>query len=87
MAVKNINDLRKHAAETLELLDNGDIDVTQAACNAKLYESMISSLKAELDYHRMLKQTAIIDFLDCAKVIEPNMKVIEQKKLVDKKSK
>lgn len=67
MTVKNINDLREHAAKTLELLDQGKIDTTRAAINAKLYESMVSSLKTELEYHRMLKQCPTIKFLDCAK--------------------
>jgi hypothetical protein len=75
MAIKNIEELRKHAAMTLEKLEKGKIDNSQAAVNAKLYESIVSSLKTELEYHKMLKQMPEIEFLDCADV-----RVISQQK-------
>lgn len=84
MAIKNILDLRRHAAQTLEQLEKGKIDKAHAAVNAKLYESIVSSLKTELEYHKVLKQKPIIEFLDCAEVMEieprkPKMKLIGKK--------
>ncbi len=81
MKIKNIKDLRNHAAETLELLDQGKITTVQAACNAKLYESMVSSIKAELEYNRMLSREPDIDFLEGEK---SSQKLFSQKKLRDK---
>jgi len=78
MKIKNVKDLREHAAQTLELLDKGKIDTIQAACNAKLYESMVSSLKAELEYNRMLQRNPNIDFLENDSL--PKMKELKKLK-------
>lgn len=64
--IKNIQDLRQHAVNTLTNLEKNKIDVVQAGVTAKLYENIISSLKTELDYHKMLDQKPIIDFLEGA---------------------
>ena len=85
MTIKNILDLRKHAAQTLELLERGKIDNAHAAVNAKLYESMVSSLKTELEYHKMLKQRPVIDFLDCAPLLEIETPKKTKVKMIGKK--
>lgn len=62
--IKNIQDLRMHAVKTLDDLGKKKIDVVQAGVTAKLYENIISSLKTELEYNKMLDQQPTIDFLD-----------------------
>lgn len=70
MSIKNIKQLRDHALNTLERLDDRDINIQEAAATAKIYSSIISSVKAEMDYHKMLEQKPKIEFLDCANVYE-----------------
>ena len=75
--IKNIDTLRDHAIETLENLERKKIDVVQAGVTAKLYESIMSSLKTELEYHKMLEQKPNIEFLNGAKVIETTKKLLK----------
>lgn len=45
-SIDNIDDLRNHALATLDKLGSGDIDVVEAGVTAKLYESVMSTVKA-----------------------------------------
>jgi hypothetical protein len=63
MKLKNINDLRNHALECLEKLANGDIDTQEAGVTGKLCEGVISTIKAELEYARMLGKEPKIPFM------------------------
>lgn len=80
--IKNISTLRDHAIETLENLKKKTIDVVEAGVTAKLYESIMSSLKTELDYHKMLDQRPSIAFLNGADILEVE---VNKKRLINKK--
>ena len=62
--IKNINQLREHALLTLERLGSGKIDCTEAGVTAKIYESVMSSVKVELEYNRMLGSEPKIKFIE-----------------------
>lgn len=85
--IKNIDDLRQDALDTLEKLSNGEIDVDQAGVTAKLYESVMSTVKTQLQVAVMLRREPNIPFLgDCDK---GNMLVHESKshfKILEKKA-
>ncbi len=66
MKINNIEDLRNHAIKTLEKLETKKIDMAEAGVTAKLYESLMSSLKTEMEYHKMLGHLPKIKFLDGA---------------------
>jgi hypothetical protein len=73
--INTIEALRDHALNTLEKLSNGEIDTTEAGVTGKLCESVISTIKAQLEYARMIDQEPQILFmqkshLDGKKVIE-----------------
>jgi len=88
--MKNISDLRESALKTIKDLQRGTIDIDEAGVSAKLYETVISSCKAEMEYHKFLNQTANIKFLEGADIIK-NIKDInaspENKLLPDKNKK
>lgn len=66
--IKNLDDLRQDAINTLEKLANGQIDCDQAGVTAKLYESVMSTVKTQLQVAVMLKREPNIPFLgDCTK--------------------
>lgn len=83
--LSNINDLRAHALETLKKLEKGKIDVEEAGVTGKLYESVMSSLKLELEYHKMLGQQAKIHFLEGDHKIVNNVRLLKQSKLITSK--
>lgn len=65
--VDSIEKLREHALNTIEKLADGDIDIGEAAATQKLYESVISSCKAEMEYVRLTGRKSRIPFLDCGR--------------------
>ncbi|MCW1908607.1 MAG: hypothetical protein KIH63_004670 [Candidatus Saccharibacteria bacterium] len=66
MKINSIEDLRNHAIKTLEKLESKKIDMAEAGVTAKLYESLMSSLKTEMEYHKMLGHLPRIKFLEGA---------------------
>lgn len=62
--IQNISDLRRHAITTLEKLEKNKIDCAEAGVTAKLYESVISSVKVELEYSRMLGESPSVKFIE-----------------------
>lgn len=85
--MKNIEELRGHAIDTLKKLESKKIDMAEAGVTAKLYESVISSLKTEMEYHKMLGQSPRIKFLEGAVIdIASQKKIDTQAKLLTKKS-
>lgn len=80
--IKNIEDLRHHAIQTLKKLEKKEINTTEAGITAKLYESIISSVKTELEFNRMLEKEPDIPFLEYKKTID----VTKKAKLIEKKS-
>ncbi len=66
MQIKTIEDLRDHALESLQRLEAGDIDTSEAGVIGKLCESVISTVKAQLEYARMLDKQPCIKFMNQA---------------------
>jgi len=75
MSIKNIDELRKHAIDTLTKLSTGEISTEQADVTGKLCENVVSTLKIQLEYSKMLGQEPTVTFLeDCTL---PNGRLIE----------
>lgn len=75
-----INDmvgLRNHAIETLEKLAEGEIDTAEAGVTGKLFEGIISTVKAEIDYARILGKVPNIKFMGD---LQENKNIIEEQK-------
>lgn len=83
MTIKNIKDLRDHALKTLEKLDNREIDIQEAVTAAKMYSSIIGTIKTELEYHKMLDQKPYIEFLDAANIFEsePTLQLTQTRRI------
>ncbi len=85
--MNNIEDLREHAISTLKKLETKAIDMAEAGVTAKLYESLLSSLKTEMEYHKMLGHLPRIKFLEAAAYDLKNEKKIEiDRKLLGEKN-
>lgn len=79
--IKTITELRELALETLENLRDNKIELAEAVATGKLCDNVINTVKAELEYHRMIGETPKIPFMMGYKVIESKpMKEIENKK-------
>lgn len=63
MKLKNITNLRDFALKTLEDLSSGKIDTSQAGVTGKLCEGVVSTIKCELEYSRMLNKQPNIPFM------------------------
>ena len=63
MKLKTIENLREHALETLDKLSKGSIDTAEAGVTGKLCESVMSTIKAQLEYARMLGKEPFIPFM------------------------
>lgn len=61
--IKTIEELRDHALDTLNKLADGSIDVAEAGVTGKLCESVISTVKTQLDYYRMIQEQPQIAFM------------------------
>lgn len=64
MEIKDIDSLRQHAIETLKNLSTGKISTEQAGVTGKLCENVVSTLKVQLEYAKMLDQEPNIAFLE-----------------------
>jgi hypothetical protein len=62
--ISSIEDLRDHALLTIQKLANQEIDTAEAGVTGKLCESVISTVKAELEYARMTDQEPRIPFMN-----------------------
>jgi len=58
-----MTELRDFAIKTLERLGNREIECSEAGVTAKLCESVILTVKTELEYARMLGEEPAIPFL------------------------
>jgi len=61
--IKDITMLREHALETLEKLANQEIDTAEAGVTGKLCEGVIATVKAQLEYARMVSEEPNIPFM------------------------
>jgi hypothetical protein len=62
--IKDIDELRQHAISTLQKLSKGAISTEEAGVTGKLCENVVSTLKVQLEYAKMLDQQPNIDFLE-----------------------
>ena len=92
--IKNIDDLRQDALDTLEKLSNGEIDVDQAGVTSKLYENVMSTVKTQIQVAVMLRREPNIPFLgDCGKgdflvhESKAHLKILTQKAEIEDKNK
>lgn len=60
--VNNISDLRRHALNTLNMLCDGDIEVEDANAASNIYKDVLGTLKAEIDYNKVIGKTKEIKF-------------------------
>lgn len=61
--INTIEALRDHALLTLEKLAGHEIDTAEAGVTGKLVESVISTIKSQLEYARMTEQEPNIPFM------------------------
>lgn len=64
MKIVDIDSLRKHAIDCLEKLSSGKISTEEAGVTGKLCENIVSTVKVQLEYAKMLDQQPNIDFLE-----------------------
>jgi hypothetical protein len=62
--IHDINSLREFAITTLKKLSTGEMTTEEAGVTGKLCENVISTLKVQLEYAKMLGQTPNIGFLE-----------------------
>jgi hypothetical protein len=63
MGIKDIEDLRKDAIKTLEKLQKSSITIEEAGVTGKLYESIMASVKLQLEVCKMVGREPRIPFL------------------------
>jgi hypothetical protein len=61
--IKSITELRDHALMAIERLSNGEIDTATAAATGKLCDSVIHTIKTQLEYSRMVGIEPEIPFM------------------------
>lgn len=71
--LNNLDDLRNMVLDTIEKLSENKIDIHEAGILAKLSETVISGLKTQIEYAKLIDNQPSIPFIDnCARVIEGN---------------
>lgn len=79
--IRNIDDLRQHAIDTIHKLTTRKIDIAEAGVTGKLYENIISSLKVELEHNKMVGSDSPIRFLVGEKEVKGKVLKQAQKSL------
>ncbi len=82
MKIKSIDDLREYILDVMNDLKNKNIELDHASVAAKLSETVISGLKTQLEYARLLESAPKIEFMgNCTAIkdVTPS-----QKKLLSK---
>lgn len=87
--ITDIDSLRQHAIDTLAKLSKREISVEEAGVTGKLCENIVSTVKVQLEYAKMLQQEPDINFLErCTmpkgRLIEETKKLAAPKKEVKK---
>jgi hypothetical protein len=62
--IRTMEDVRDYASDALEKLAKGEIDTAQAGATGKLCESIVSTVKSQYEYARMLNEVPHIPFVD-----------------------
>lgn len=60
---KHIDELRDHALDTLDKLVKKQISIEEAGVTGKLYESVVSTLKIQIEYAKAIDKQPNIKFL------------------------
>lgn len=61
--IKNLTELREHAIAVMEKLDRKEIEMAEAGVVGKLCENIISTVKVQIEYARMVGRQPKIDFI------------------------
>lgn len=64
MPKNKIQDLRNHLFETLEMLKDGDMDVSRASAIADVSRAIIDTAKVEIQYIKAIESNQKSLFLD-----------------------
>lgn len=64
--------LRDHALETLDNLQNGKIGIQQAMTNVSLYSAAVATVNAQMQYSKLTETVPQIPFMQCAKTYDHN---------------
>lgn len=64
MDISDIDSLRNYAIATLKKLSNREITIEEAGVTGKLCENVVSTIKVQLEYAKMLDQEPNIQFLE-----------------------
>lgn len=73
MAIEDIDALRNFALFTLTRLSKGEITTEEAGVTGKLCENVVSTLKVQLEYAKMLGEIPKIDFLKNSTIPETKL--------------
>lgn len=69
--ITNIMQLREHALDTIQSLCSGNIDNQQALTTAKLYDSVVNTIKTEIEYIKLTDSKTKIDFMNTSIDVTP----------------
>lgn len=58
-----LDDLREHALSALQRLENKEIDPIEAGVIGKLCENVVSTIKTQMEYARMVGRQPKIEFI------------------------
>ncbi len=83
--IKNMENLRDHALYTLERLAKQEIDTAEAAVTGKLCENVIGTVKAQLEYARMINEEPRIPFMESCHQGKSIEGTVAPKKLIQHK--
>lgn len=61
--IRNINDLRDYALDTMESLRSGTLDIQDAIAISKLIDTTINTVKTQIDYNKMIGDQTSIEFM------------------------
>lgn len=78
MKIIDIDTLRQHAIDTLLKLEKKEISVEEAGVTGKLCENVVSTIKVQLEYSKMIQQNPDIKFLENCTL--PKGRIIEHAK-------
>jgi len=74
--IQTMQQLRQKVLQTIDDLEDGKIDIHEAATVAKLSETVISGLKSEMQYAVLTNSEPVIPFYG-----EPSGKLLDRKEI------
>lgn len=76
--IKTITELRDHALSIIEKLSEGQVDISEAITVSKLCDTVISTVKTQLEFAKMVNEEPSIPFLGSDQPMSKS-KLIENK--------